>query len=526
MFETVVGGAASVAVLSSAALTALRGALAVDAGELSPGERVDRIRELEELRSAVAAAQAVQAAAFVTERREQAEAAAKTRTTGVGRRPLSRATQLRQAERSAQSEVALARRVSPQQGSAYAGFAIILTTELPCTFAALQAGRLSEWRARIVAKETIWLSAQHRAQVDTDIAPDLEKLGDARLQAAVRAMAYRLDPEGFVQRSRLAHGDRRVSVRTAPDTMAYLTALLPLVDAVAVNKALTQVADRRRAEGDERSHEQLKADVLVDLVLGRTTAGELGVAVEIELLMSSDTLFGTGPDADEPGWLDGHPLPAPIARDLALGTDTEASDQVDADSDTPDDSAVAGTANQAGDTGIATAEPSAAGPVPSFPDPTPTTTADPATAERGVGRSIRRLFADPDTGELVAMESRRRQFTPAQRRFIRLRDQGTCRTPWCNAPIRHTDHANPAETQGKTSVANGQGLCENCNYAKQAPGWTATPLDTGAAPDILITTPTGHNYRSQAPPPPGGRRSTIPVEIRLARLLVDFQYAA
>ena len=113
------------------------------------------------------------------------------------------------------------------------------------------------------------------------------------------------------------------------------------------------------------------------------------------------------------------------------------------------------------------------------------------------------------------MESRRRCFPEAQRRFIALRDQ-TCRTPYCDAPIRHTDHIVPKEHDGPTSVRNGQGLCAACNYAKEAPGWHAR---SGPSQQIVITTPTGHRYRSRPPGPPGTRRERSPVEQRLAELL-------
>ena len=86
---------------------------------------------------------------------------------------------------------------------------------------------------------------------------------------------------------------------------------------------------------------------------------------------------------------------------------------------------------------------------------------------------LRRLYTSPSTGQLVAMDSRRRRFTGQLRRFVILRDQH-CRTPWCNAPIRHLDHPRPAHAGGPTTTANAQGLCEACNYAKEAPGWTTT----------------------------------------------------
>ncbi|HET7735097.1 MAG TPA: HNH endonuclease signature motif containing protein, partial [Nocardioidaceae bacterium] len=117
---------------------------------------------------------------------------------------------------------------------------------------------------------------------------------------------------------------------------------------------------------------------------------------------------------------------------------------------------------------------------------------------------LRRLFTHPETGELVAMDARSRRYPNAIRELIELRDQ-TCRTPWCDAPIRHTDHATPAAQGGPTDTGNGQGTCERCNYDKQAPGWTARPTDASrpGRHAIQTTTPTGHTYVSRPPPLPG-----------------------
>ena len=115
---------------------------------------------------------------------------------------------------------------------------------------------------------------------------------------------------------------------------------------------------------------------------------------------------------------------------------------------------------------------------------------------------LRRLYTAPATGELIAMDSKSR-FVPASlARMITARDQ-TCRTPWCSAPIRHQDHIRRHADGGATSVANLQGLCEECNQAKEAPGWTARAVPGKARHTVEITTPTGHRYRSTAPPLPG-----------------------
>ncbi len=118
---------------------------------------------------------------------------------------------------------------------------------------------------------------------------------------------------------------------------------------------------------------------------------------------------------------------------------------------------------------------------------------------------LRRLYRSPDSGALVAMDSHRRAFDGALREFLVIRDQ-VCRTPWCDAPIRHADHPVPVADGGTTSAENGQGLCEACNYAKEAAGWQAMPLPSERH-EVLTTTPTGHTYVSTAPDPP---RPSVP----------------
>ena len=115
---------------------------------------------------------------------------------------------------------------------------------------------------------------------------------------------------------------------------------------------------------------------------------------------------------------------------------------------------------------------------------------------------VRRLFADTD--RLVVMESSSRTFDGQLRELITLRDR-RCRTPWCDAPIRHLDHVTEARRGGPTSLHNGQGLCEACNYAKEAPGITHEVIsaDVIEPHTTRVTTPSGASYDSRAPAPPG-----------------------
>jgi hypothetical protein len=127
---------------------------------------------------------------------------------------------------------------------------------------------------------------------------------------------------------------------------------------------------------------------------------------------------------------------------------------------------------------------------------------DAAIADENATATLRRLYRHPTSGQLVAMEARARTFPKGLARFIGLRDQ-TCRTPYCNAPIRHHDHATPDRAGGKTSAGNGLGLCEACNYAKEADGWTVTTSDRDGVHTAQFVTPTHATYYSIAPPAPG-----------------------
>jgi hypothetical protein len=116
---------------------------------------------------------------------------------------------------------------------------------------------------------------------------------------------------------------------------------------------------------------------------------------------------------------------------------------------------------------------------------------------------LRRLYTAPGTGGLLAADAKARLVTGALRQVLIGRDQ-RCRTPWCDAPIRHLEHLTTWDAGGATTQNNCGGGCEKCNYTKQAPGWTARASSPpGQRHTIETTTPTGHVYQSRAPAPPG-----------------------
>jgi hypothetical protein len=263
----------------------------------------------------------------------------------------------------------------------------------------------------------------------------LERLGDRELEAACKQVAYRLDAESIVERLRRAEADRRVTIRPAPDTMVQLTALLPVAQGVAAYAALKQNADTCKAEGDARSRGQLMADAFVERLTGQQSAGD--VRVEVGVVMSDRVLLGLDEGAAR---VRGYgPVPADVARALIRDADK-------------------------------------------------------------AGRAVlRRLYAAPLSGQLVAADSKSTKFRGGLADLIRLRDEDICRTLWCDAPARPVDHARSLAEGGETDQFNGQGLCEACNIAKEALGWTARPRPGPGDHVVDTVTPTGHRYTSRAP---------------------------
>ncbi len=388
----------------------------------------DHIADLERQKSAAAAEQARSTAEWDVIRRQlEARAGVPARNRGRG---LS-------------SEIGLARRDSTKKGDQHLGFAKSLVNEMPHTLAALEAGVLSEWRATIIVRESACLTVEDRRRLDHRMCGDpaaLDGLGNKRITAKAKQIAYELDPQAIVERAAKAPKDRNVSTRPAPDNMVYVTALMPLAQGVSVYASLKREAD---INPDGRSRGQTMSDTMYERVTGRSAAEPVPITVNV--VLPEEALLGQSDAAA--AIQDYEPIPAAVARQMI----TDAIDEQ--------------------------------------------------------GRvELRRLYAAPDSGALIAMESRARAFPTGLAQFIRLRDQ-TCRTPYCDAPIRHIDHAEPHARRGPTNALNGNGRCERCNYVKEQPGWKVRTLfDPGGRHVAEHTTPTGATYRSTAPPIAGGMR--------------------
>jgi len=361
------------------------------------------------------------------------------------------------------SEVALARRDSPSRGNRHLGFAKALVHEMPYTLAALDAGALSEWRATLIVRESACLDVENRRALDAEMCADISAL-DGLGDSRIEAAAKGIACRLDVQ---------AIVGRAAKAAADRNVTCRPAPDAMTYVTALLPVAQgvgvyaalKRAADTtfDDRSRGQVMADALVERVTGRPAQTPEPVAVN--LVMSDQTLLG---GENSPAVVEGYgPIPAEVGRMLV----------------------------------------------------------DAAVTDERSKATLRRLYRHPKSGALVAMESRSRRFSKGLALFIALRDQ-RCRTPYCDAPIRHSDHAVPSSRGGPTHVVNGLGMCERCNYVKESPGWEVTACEVDGVHTAEFVTPTGAHYQSTAPPLPGTPMITVSeVEIRIGVELADLHAA-
>ena len=345
------------------------------------------------------------------------------------------------------AQIALARRESPHRGQQHLGLATILHSEMPHTLAAFRGGAITEWAATILARETACLDLSDRQAVDEILGADAERLSTMGPR--------RLEAEARKLAYRL--DPRAYVARRASAEAERRVTLRPAADAMSHLSALLPAAQGVATYAAlTREADRLRAigdprsrgQIMADTLVQRVTGQTTATAVPVVVnVVISDAALVAGDE--QPGYLDGYgPVPADLIRDLATNPEAAA--------------------------------------------------------------DLRRLYARPESGDLVAMESTSRLFRGSLAQMIRFRDQ-VCRTPWCEAPIRHIDHPEGIDEGGETSYENGQGLCEACNHAKQAPGWRARPSPGGR---VVTTTPTGIRYRTAPPglprPAPLWRHTVLP----------------
>jgi hypothetical protein len=372
-------------------------------------------------------------------------------------------------ERAVVSEVACVLTVSERSASALLGQSHELTTTLPLTLNALQAGSISWQHARIMVDETSNLDPAGAAALEAHfLAPDATnaakrcpagEMVPGRFRAKARTWRERHHPISIEKRHARSVLDRRLEYAPDRDGMAWLSAYLPADQAAGIWNRTTAAARALQGPNEGRTLTQLRVDSFATWLL---TAGRTDVAKDGHLAAGAPARSSTGgvnakdvlaspvpsPAAqvlvtvpvfalmgltDEPATLDGYgPIPASMARKLV---------------------------------------------------------ADGAT-------SFHRVLVDPRDGAPLEIGRDSYRIPAAMRQWLRLRD-GKCPFPGCNNQSldNEADHLLAWADGGATGISNLGQPCPKHHRLKHTSGWTPGPATKDQPPGW--TSPTGRHYKSE-----------------------------
>lgn len=385
------------------------------------------------------------------------------------------------AHRSVVAEISCARRV-PQQTVAGEIDVAVMMTELPATMESLWDGTISDRHAQVIAATCMSVPAGGRAELEAELLPIAKTSTAAQLRRKARAARERMHPQPIAERTREAVARRRVELEAVEDGMGWVHHYMPIVSAVGIYETVTQVASGMRSPSETRTMDQLRSDVLTELI-------DEGVDAFVSARADAQN-----DSSDQPGQPD-----QPNGSRSAKGVQTR---RVGALRPSVFMTIPAFTAMGLSD------EPAnleGYGPI------------DPVTARRLVANApgFYRVLTDPVTGTVLDVE--RKQYRPpaALRRWLRLRDV-TCRFPFCGNHASHADidHTVSWAQYGKTTSSNLAHFCRRDHVVKHGTSWQ---VDQDPGGVLHWTSPSGRCYTT-VPETPVGRRA---VEDALAKLTAE-----
>jgi hypothetical protein len=169
----------------------------------------------------------------------------------------------------AAAQVGLALALSPGTAEWWTGQAITLTWRLPATGAALAAGQIDAYRARLITEATGLLAEDTARRVEQDVLPGAGELTYAQLRSRLRRAVIIADPEGAEDRRKAAERRARVSLYPDDDGTATLTGTsLPAPHAAAAMARITALARALKASGAGGGTDLLRAHIYLGLLLG------------------------------------------------------------------------------------------------------------------------------------------------------------------------------------------------------------------------------------------------------------------
>ncbi|QNE15868.1 HNH endonuclease signature motif containing protein [Pseudarthrobacter sp. NBSH8] len=344
------------------------------------------------------------------------------------------------------AEVACALTIGDRAAGALLYQSQMLTTALPLTLSALQAGNISWQHARAMVDEAATLDPAGAAALEAHfLDPDAPnaaagcpagEMPASRFRHRARTWRERHHTESIEKRHAKGVLDRRVEYAPDQDGMAWLSAYLPADQAAGIWNRSTAIARGLQGPDEPRTLTQLRADVFAAAILGSgNPAGhEPGqVPPPRAHVLVTVPVFSLLGATEEPAMLDGYgPIPASMARALvANGAD-----------------------------------------------------------------SFYRVLVDPRDGAPLEIGRANYRPTKAMRNWLRLRD-GKCPFPGCSnhSLDNEADHLLAWAKGGTTGVSNLGQPCPKHHRLRHTSAWKPTPGTKNEPPGWI--SPTGRHYKSE-----------------------------
>lgn len=357
-------------------------------------------------------------------------------------------------QRAVATEIGAALRLSDRTIESHMGTAARLQERFPATAASFGAGRISQAHVRVIMEAGDQIEdAESRARFEEIVVARAETESPNRLRPFAAQTAERFRERSFTERHREAREKRSVSLREREDGMAEMLVFGPSALVHAERDRLSQMAFAVKADNakaaksaaqapaddfaDERTMNQLRFDLLADLILTGTPTGhetEDGLLGEIRAHVDITVPALTLTDPDE------------IASPAHLE-------------------------------GI--------GPI------------DPATARvlTGNASGFDRILTHPVSGMVLGVD--RYRPSAEMRRYLRARDR-RCRFPGCRllARLCDDDHTIDHALGGATTLTNLADFCRRHHVTKHQTPWKVRQLGGGV---LEWTSPTGRIYVDHPP---------------------------
>lgn len=337
-------------------------------------------------------------------------------------------------------EIAAAMRITEHSAGNLMALSEALVHRYPSALRALSEARITERHAEILVGGLDDLEPDLRGGVFERALALAEAQAVGEFRRSLRALVESARVVTLAERHEAALGFRRVFVEPIADGMAWTHLLGPAVEAHAQYGRATAIAKTILAQdGETRTLDQIRADVMADLLIDGTTtdhpAESRGIRATVVVTVPALTLLqdddlavaATGTD---PAMVEGvGPIPLSRARELC-----------------------------GGDAGWM------------------------------------RVLTDPETGMVLSVG--RTQYSPpaALKRLVKWRAD-RCMGPGCGMPASRceVDHTVAWENGGETSLENLTPLCRGHHKVKHHGGWRLRQMP-GTGGSVEWTSPSGRRY--------------------------------